>query len=230
MILPHRIYKSMRNMSDAECGRLFRALLLHSMGEDQRIKLQGREIGLFDVYSQDIDDDIAAYDAKCARNKTIRSQSSPVVTSGDQSSPVVTSRHQSSPVVTSGDQSPHNNNNNIQEQEHSGDTRASARFTPPGLEAVEAYARERGWGPDVFSPERFVDFYGSKGWHVGKDPMRDWKAAARGWVSRQRQEASGGSPQREKDNPALNYEQREYRAEDFDEGFFVDLDKYGGEA
>ena len=92
IILPHKIFKSMRNLSDAECGRLFRALLLYSMGKKQSINLQGREIGLFDVYTQDIDDDIAAYERKCATNRA----------NGGQSGPVAPSRPQS----------PHNNNNN----------------------------------------------------------------------------------------------------------------------
>ena len=38
--------------------------------------------------------------------------------------------------------------------------------------------------PDV--SENFVDFYTSKGWLVGKVPMKDWKAAVRGWVSRKK--------------------------------------------
>jgi len=31
----------------------------------------------------------------------------------------------------------------------------------------------------------FFDYYQSNGWKVGKNPMKDWKAAARGWKSRQ---------------------------------------------
>ena len=81
IILPHKILKSMRNLSDAECGRLFRALLQYSMGESQSINLQGREIGLFDVYTQDIDDDIAAYERKCKTNRANGTQSGPVAPS-----------------------------------------------------------------------------------------------------------------------------------------------------
>ena len=31
---------------------------------------------------------------------------------------------------------------------------------------------------------RFYNFYESKGWKVGKEKMKDWKAAIRGWLSR----------------------------------------------
>lgn len=51
-------------------------------------------------------------------------------------------------------------------------------FSPPSLEEVRAYCRERGNSIDA---QRFIDFYASNGWRVGKNPMRDWKAAVRTW-------------------------------------------------
>ena len=52
------------------------------------------------------------------------------------------------------------------------------RFIPPKLEEVEAYCRERNNNVDA---ERFIDYYASKGWLVGKSKMKDWKAAVRTW-------------------------------------------------
>lgn len=52
------------------------------------------------------------------------------------------------------------------------------RFTPPTVEEVRAYCKERGNNVDA---ERFVDYYTSNGWHVGKNSMKDWKAAVRTW-------------------------------------------------
>lgn len=57
----------------------------------------------------------------------------------------------------------------------------STRFTPPTLEEVQAYCIERGNNVDA---ERFIDFYSSKGWMVGKNKMKDWKAAVRNWEKR----------------------------------------------
>lgn len=51
-----------------------------------------------------------------------------------------------------------------------------SHFVPPTLEEVAAYARERGSKVD---PQGFIDFYAAKGWMVGKNPMKDWKAACR---------------------------------------------------
>ena len=57
----------------------------------------------------------------------------------------------------------------------------STRFTPPTLEEVTAYCKERNNNVD---PERFIDFYASKGWMVGSNKMKDWKACVRTWEKR----------------------------------------------
>lgn len=54
----------------------------------------------------------------------------------------------------------------------------SNRFIPPTVDEVRAYCIERGNNVD---PERFVDYYTSKGWMIGKNKMKDWKAAVRTW-------------------------------------------------
>ena len=51
-------------------------------------------------------------------------------------------------------------------------------FKKPTLEEVEDYCKER--GNDV-NPQMFIDFYESKGWLVGKSPMKNWKASVRLW-------------------------------------------------
>ena len=58
---------------------------------------------------------------------------------------------------------------------------AQVRFTPPTVGEVAEYCMERGNGVDA---EQFVDFYSSKGWKVGSQPMKDWKAAVRTWEKR----------------------------------------------
>lgn len=55
------------------------------------------------------------------------------------------------------------------------------RFTPPTVEEVAAYCRERN---NRIDPQTFVDFYASKGWVVGKSKMKNWKAAVRTWEKR----------------------------------------------
>ena len=58
-----------------------------------------------------------------------------------------------------------------------GNSKRSA-FRPPDVSEVRSYCQER---KNRVDPERFVDFYTSKGWFVGKTKMKDWKAAVRNW-------------------------------------------------
>ena len=52
------------------------------------------------------------------------------------------------------------------------------RFTPPTLEEVNAYCIERA---NTVDAQHFIDYYTSNGWLVGKNKMKDWKAAIRTW-------------------------------------------------
>lgn len=52
------------------------------------------------------------------------------------------------------------------------------RFTPPTIEEVRAYCLERKNNVDA---ERIIDYYNANGWKVGRNPMKDWKAAVRTW-------------------------------------------------
>lgn len=56
--------------------------------------------------------------------------------------------------------------------------RRSRVFTPPTREEVKAYCQERNKG---VNPDKWYDFYESKGWMVGKNKMKDWKASVRTW-------------------------------------------------
>lgn len=69
-----------------------------------------------------------------------------------------------------------------------------ARFTRPTVDEVRAYCLERGNSVDA---QRFCDFYASKGWRVGNQPMKDWRACVRTWEQRDR---ARGSPVRQTDD------------------------------
>ena len=56
--------------------------------------------------------------------------------------------------------------------------RSKCVFTPPTLEEVQAYCRERG---NSIDPQYFLDYYTSTGWMRGKVKLKDWKAAVRTW-------------------------------------------------
>ena len=70
--------------------------------------------------------------------------------------------------------------NRIEENKKENVKEKTTRFSfhPPTLSEIQDYCRERNNSVD---PERFYNFYQSKGWMVGKNKMKDWKAAVRTW-------------------------------------------------
>lgn len=69
--------------------------------------------------------------------------------------------------------------------------KGSSRFQKPSLDDIRAYCISRGNNVD---PEQFLNFYESKGWMVGKTPMRDWRAAVRTWEKRENDSPRRRSP------------------------------------
>lgn len=55
------------------------------------------------------------------------------------------------------------------------------KFIKPTVEEVRNYCLERKNNVD---PEKFIDFYEAKDWYIGKNKMKDWKAAVRTWEGR----------------------------------------------
>ena len=51
-------------------------------------------------------------------------------------------------------------------------------FVKPDIEEVKSYCKERGNNVDA---DKWFNFYQSKGWLIGKNKMKDWKAAVRTW-------------------------------------------------
>jgi hypothetical protein len=74
-------------------------------------------------------------------------------------------------------------------------------FAKPTVEEVKAYCTERKNNVDA---NKFIDFYESKGWLIGKNPMKDWKACVRTW-----EKTSNSSPPKPS-NAYINPSQSEY--------------------
>lgn len=70
----------------------------------------------------------------------------------------------------------------------------AVRFVPPSLHEVTDYAHEIGY--DSLNAQYFLNYYEAKGWMIGKNHMKSWKAAVRTWKTRdQRKEASHAEPE-----------------------------------
>jgi hypothetical protein len=78
------------------------------------------------------------------------------------------------------------NSTNIQAPDKPAHTQT--KFIKPTIEEIEQYAAEKNLTVDA---NRFFDFYESKGWLVGKSPMKDWRAALRNWAKNNTGEKTG---------------------------------------
>jgi hypothetical protein len=61
----------------------------------------------------------------------------------------------------------------------------ATRFIKPTIDEIKTFLNDQEYETDTDRyADRFYNFYESKGWKVGKEKMKDWKAAIRGWLSR----------------------------------------------
>lgn len=86
-----------------------------------------------------------------------------------------------------------------------------ARFSPPTQKDVEAYCKEAGLAVDA---ARFMAYYESNGWRVGRNPMHCWQAAARSWARNGFGETA--KPDRQGDYIRRSYTEQDYRAMEVD--------------
>ena len=77
----------------------------------------------------------------------------------------------------------------------------SSRFTPPSLPEVQDYCYER---QNKIDPEAFIDFYEGKGWMVGKNKMKDWKACIRTWERRENGTKKQETPKQQTKNNMMD--------------------------
>ena len=156
-------------LGDAERGRLFTSLLTYAR-TGEAPQLGGNERFLFPMMRAQLDRDIAAMAGVSeARSKAAKASKSGKCEQMQQMQANAANADKSSKDK---------DKDKDKDDDKKGNGAREARFTPPSIEEVAAYCQERGNGVDA---SRFVDFYSSKGWMVGKSRMKDWKAAVRNW-------------------------------------------------
>ena len=200
---------------DAERGRLLTAMMAYAL-HGQLIELTGNERYIWPVFRQMIDQSREALMKKQAGG---RARAEAYDQHAQSSSSTI--QHEQADDQHTSAQCHINQESRIKNQEsgikNDGEKRArakAARFSPPTPDEVHAYADENGMSN--VDANRFCDFYASKGWRVGSQPMKDWRAAVRNWNARDSQ-ASSQPPARA---PAVKmvreqmYNQREYTDDD----------------
>ena len=76
---------------------------------------------------------------------------------------------------------PHNNNNEYINNNTLSNKETRQKFAKPSVEEIRQYCQEKGVNVDA---EQFFNFYESKGWLIGKSPMKNWRAAVATWAKR----------------------------------------------
>lgn len=162
-------------IDDATFRRLIEALTRYAL-DGIEPKLSGLEKGLFVSWKANID---AAN--KRRDNGKLGGRPAKEITNGyeEETNGYGDENHRLSdtkPNINVND----NVNDNVNENDNENGKKV-VRFTPPSPSEIKAYCQERNNGVD---PDAFYDFYESKGWKVGNQKMKDWKAAVRTWEKR----------------------------------------------
>ena len=191
----HSYREKTKNLTDAEIGRLFRALMQYSETGETPL-LPGRESIAFDFIADEIRRDATAYDQLCKQNAQNRSQQTTTVNDRQRPSTTV---NETSRKATEGDEidKVEGIRTNKETLPIGSAKKAAPAFHHPTVEEVKAYCLERQNKVDAV---RFVDYYTANGWKVGKNPMKDWRAAVRTW---ERDDAP--QSRAKKRNTLLNY-------------------------
>lgn len=172
--------------SDEERGRLLSAMMAYSFrGEEP--EFTGAERFVWPMLRNHIDSCEERSEKMKANGKRVgKSESKPEAT---ESKAKQTEANESKAELTDSKTKPIQEQDHEQEHVHDQDHKSTrekrTRFVPPTPEEVQAYMLEQG-GTHV-QAVRFMAHYGSNGWRVGKNPMKNWKDAARGWISRDKE-------------------------------------------
>ena len=171
--LLHEYLEEMSLYTDEEFGRLCRALLRYSMsGEAQ--ELAGQEKFAWQRVKTQEDRFQSSYEDMAAKRREAGKSGAAKRWDSKNSNAIdaIANDSKNSKTETK-------TKTNIPLPSEGGNKRK--KFAPPTFEQVAEYVAQRGSPVD---PQGFIDFYESKGWLVGKTPMKDWKAACRnaeGW-------------------------------------------------
>lgn len=202
-------YDRLKRLSDEEVGRMFRMLMLYHAGRYDEMD----DLGFVDAEGIAFDfikDDIDRTEKKTEEAKETnrlngmkggrpRKQTEPEETEKNRPKPTVTDRN---PTKAYKDKDI-DKDIDIKENPLKGVKEKPSRFSPPSIEEVEAYCKERG---NKINAQHFIDYYEARGWVMKSgQKVKNWKACIRTW------EAGEDKPAKPtKTVVAQQYEQRDY--------------------
>ena len=179
-IIHRKTIEQIKAMTDEQAGELLRAMIAYNDGEVLEDVAQLTKILMVDV-SERMDADAAAYERRVKSSK--KAASARWNDADGMRKDAGALRMDADGKRTVCEDNAKNAVSDSVSDSVSVKEKKIRRFTKPTVEEVRAYIAERGSAIDA---QTFVDFYESKGWRVGNQPMKDWQAAVRNWERRER--------------------------------------------
>ena len=166
----------LNELTDEQAGQLFKTIHKYQLGEDT--KMIGLMNAVFINFKNNFRRDNEKYNNICDRNKVNGSKGGrpKKITQDNPNNPMGILGTQDNPNNLDSDNDNDNDSDNTKEIVKE----KRKLFSPPTQEEANSYFLEK--GSTEIEAEKFVDFYQSKGWLVGKTKMKDWKAAVRNWL------------------------------------------------
>lgn len=180
-------YEPIKSMSNENLGALFRSIFEYQL---EKKHCNNADVKMaFDFFVNQFRLDDEKYQKTCEARKMAGSEGGKKRVA-NQANATFAKQSQANQAVNVNDTVNVNVNDNVNVNVIKGDARGTdksspippklktTKFVKPSTEEITAYCHERNNNVDA---NKFYDYYESNGWHVGKNPMKDWKAAIRTW-------------------------------------------------
>ena len=198
---------AIEKMSNEQAGELIKAIYAYQKDPDA-VPEDPALAFVFELIKQQLDTDGQRYKEACAaRSEAGKKGGRPKTNASDKKQMVSEESKKSKCFSEKAKKADNEYDNDL--KENTIDGVKEKRFAPPTLENVSEYCREMGY--TNVDAARFIDFYTSNGWMVGKNRMKDWKAAVRNWDRREKNpQRQDGAAEVAKKNRFHNLEEHGY--------------------
>jgi hypothetical protein len=166
----------MSELTNEQAGELFKAIIQFQSGAEPELSQIGTI--LFHPFRKQFERDHLKYDVIVERNRLNGQKGGRPITQNNPEEPSGLIGLKKEPKLTQNNHKNKNDSKNKNKKDNK-DIK-TGRFAPPSVDDVVGYSKEK-----KLNLTGFHDYYESNGWLVGKNKMKNWKASARGWSSRQ---------------------------------------------
>ena len=171
---------AIEKMSNEQAGELIKAIYAYQKDPDA-VPEDPALAFVFELIKQQLDTDGQRYKEACAARSEAGKKGGRPKTNASDKKQMVSEESKKSKCFSEKAKKADNDNeyDNDLKKENTLEGVKEKRFAPPTLQEVKDYCLKMGY--THVDAERFIDYYASNGWMVGKNRMKDWKATVRNW-------------------------------------------------